>query len=79
MKLLSSGDMEKLPHCKFSDMGKCSKEGYPNIDSKHCVMCSYERCFTDLCHQDFASAMYSLVVLMRVLKELDAIPKEAKP
>jgi hypothetical protein len=71
--------MEKLPHCLYSDLGKCDVEKHPNIDPKHCVMCSYQRCFDDLHHEDLADAMYSLVVLMRVLKELDAIPKDAKP
>jgi hypothetical protein len=58
-------------------MGKCDYEK-PH-DPKHCVMCSYKRCFDDLAHENLADAMYSLVVLMRVLKELDAIPKDAKP
>jgi len=76
-KMLSPSEMEKLPHCKYSDMGRCDYDK-PH-DPKHCVMCSYERCFNDLRHENLSDAMYSLVVLMRVLKELDAIPKEAKP
>jgi hypothetical protein len=71
--------MEKLPHCKYSDLGKCDEEHYPNIDAKHCVMCCYKRCFDDLHREDLADAMYSLVVLMRVLKELDVLPKDANP
>ena len=76
-KMLSPSELEKLPKCKYSDMGKCDYEK-PH-DPKHCVMCSYERCFNDLGHENLGMALYSLVVLMRVLKELDVLPKEAKP
>lgn len=76
-KLLSPSDMEKLPHCKYSDLGKCDYEK-PH-DPKCCVMCCYERCFGNLSHERLADAMYSLVVFMCVLKELDVLPKDAKP
>ena len=76
-KMLSPSDLEKLPKWKYSDMGKCDYEK-PH-DPKYCVMCNYERLFSDLKHEDLAMAMYSLVVLMRVLKELDVLPKDAKP
>lgn len=76
-KMLSPSDLEKLPKCKYSDMGKCDYDK-PH-DPKHCIICNYERCFGDLQHENFADATYSLVVLMRVLKELDVLPKDAKP
>ncbi len=76
-KMLSASDLERLPKCKYSDLGKCDKDG--QYDLKYCVMCCYRRCFDDLAHENLSDAMYSLVVLMRVLKELDVLPKDAKP
>jgi len=78
-KILSHGDVEKLPRCKFSDMGKCAHEKCPNVDLKDCVMCEYELCFESLRHEDIAGATHSLLTLMKILRELDALPKEAKP
>ena len=78
-KLYSESDVEKLPNCKYSDYGKCTHEKYPNIDAKHCVMCCYQLCLESLRHEDIAGATHSLITMMHVLKELDAIPKEAKP
>ena len=78
-KMLSPSDLEKLPKCKWSDLGKCDKQKFPNFDVKECLFCNYERMFIDLQRENFAAATYSLVVFMRILKELDVLPKEAKP
>jgi hypothetical protein len=76
-KLYTQSEMEKLPNCKYSDYGKCThiEEANPKL----CLMCLYQLILDELRHEDIAGATHSLITMMHVLKEMDAIPKEAKP
>jgi len=78
-KMLTPSELAKLPSCKYTNLGKCDKAEYPKVDAKHCVMCTYLNIFNALTRENLAEATYGLTVMMKILKEMDAIPKDANP
>jgi len=82
-KMLSPSEIEKLPHCRYDFFGKCDKEVKFSIQKevsiKECVACMCELIFKGASQDNCSLAMHGLDMLLIVLKELDVLPKEAKP